>query len=505
MASAQARYDALAAARSTVLERARDAARLTIPGIIPDDGQNEHTIFKQPYQSVGARGVASLASHLLLALFPPNLPFFRLSLDEEVANALGQDLGQANEKLAQIGRTVLGLMEGNALRTVLMEVLRHLIVAGNVLLHVPLDGKNARLFRLDQYVVKRDAAGRYSEIIVKEEVDPSTLSPEVRTAVSLDLPSSATVSGKIAIYTRVTRANGQVQHYQEIKGKEVPGSRGGSPEDVAGWFPLRWLVVPGSDYGRGHVTEVIGDLMSLEDLTMAMVKFAAEASRILRIVDPNAGIDVEELASAETGDFLTGYRDRIQTLQLEKSQDWLVMNQLAERIEKRVENSFLISSGQIRDAERVTAEEVRLVAQELETVLGGTYTVLSAELQLPLTNRYLYIAGRRGVIPRLPKTITPKVVTGFDALGRGAAVNRLRAWLGDLQATFGNGWQSYARVDEIMHRLGEGVEDVGGMIKSADELQADQQNAALAEAGRVAAPQIAKAAFAEAPQQSEPA
>ena len=42
----------------------------------------------QPYQSVGSRGVNNLASKLLLLLFPPNSPFFRLSVDSETKKEL---------------------------------------------------------------------------------------------------------------------------------------------------------------------------------------------------------------------------------------------------------------------------------------------------------------------------------------------------------------------------------------------------------------------------------
>ncbi|WP_416142518.1 portal protein [Escherichia coli] len=37
-----------------------------------------------------------------------------------------------------------------------------------------------------------------------------------------------------------------------------------------------------------------------------------------------------------------------------------------------------------RTGERVTAEEIRYVASELEDTLGGVYSILSQELQLPL-------------------------------------------------------------------------------------------------------------------------
>src|SRR3546814_9435028 len=92
-----------------------------------------------------------------------------------------------------------------------------------------------------------------------------------------------------------------------------------------------------------------------------------------------------------------------------------VASQVAERLELRLSHAFMLQSGTVRNAERVTAEEIRAMAQELENVLGGVYTVLSAEFQLPLIRRIPYVLIRQGEAPEMPKTVVPTVVTGFEA------------------------------------------------------------------------------------------
>src|SRR3546814_7961467 len=82
-----------------------------------------------------------------------------------------------------------------------------------------------------------------------------------------------------------------------------------------------------------------------------------------------------------------------------------VASQVAERLELRLSHAFMLQSGTVRNAERVTAEEIRAMAQELENVLGGVYTVLSAEFQLPLIRRILYVLIRQGEAPELPKSV----------------------------------------------------------------------------------------------------
>lgn len=488
---AAALYTTLASSRQTVLDRGRKASALTIPGLIPEEGQNEHSSFEQPYQSHGARCVSHLSSALLLALFPPGLPFFRLSVDELTAQSLGEDLGKTNGQLSVLARVTYTLMENAGLRPAMIEAIRHLVVAGNVLLYAP-ERAPARLFRLDQYVVRRDAAGGLVTAVVKERVFPSALDESIRNAAGL---TTASENELIDLYTIVERVKDQMVWRQEVKDIEVPGSRGSAPVNASPWIALRWLTVPGSDYGRSHVTEYIGDFLSLEDLYKSMVQFAAVAARIIHLVDPNGGIDIEELAEAETGAFIHGLKDRIQTLSLDKYNDWAVMADLAERLEQRLSAAFLLRTGVTRDAERVTAEEVRLVAQELENILGGTYTVLSAELQLPLVRRFLHIGTRLGKVPELPSTVTPAVVTGFDALGRAHGTNRLRALISDM-LNAGLDIRAELNTGELTRRLGDGhgVDGLDDLLKSDEQKAQEAQAAQQAEALKGATPQIAKVA-----------
>ena len=86
--------------RTPVLERARQAARLTLPTLIPDEGAGESTRFVTPYQSVGARGVNSLANALLTSLLPPNAPFFRLLLDSKAKREI-QGMAQVESEIDQ--------------------------------------------------------------------------------------------------------------------------------------------------------------------------------------------------------------------------------------------------------------------------------------------------------------------------------------------------------------------------------------------------------------------
>ena len=62
-------------------------------------------------------------------------------------------------------------MEVSNDRVAVYEALKNLIVSGNVLLKVTETG--LRVYRLENYVIKRDNQGNVLKIIIKEVVNPS--------------------------------------------------------------------------------------------------------------------------------------------------------------------------------------------------------------------------------------------------------------------------------------------------------------------------------------------
>lgn len=186
--TAQSRYDSLARDRDSFLERARDCSRFTIPMLIPEKETTYSNTYPTPYNAIGARGVNNLASKLLLALLPPNSPFFRLRLDDFQIKELegDQNLKTDIEKgLGEVEKAIMTDIEMSADRVAIFEALKRLIVGGNVLVHVT--DKGVRTFHLDQYVVNRDPMGNVLDIITKEKLNTKTLPEDVRNAVQSQL------------------------------------------------------------------------------------------------------------------------------------------------------------------------------------------------------------------------------------------------------------------------------------------------------------------------------
>jgi hypothetical protein len=151
-------------------------------------------------------------------------------------------------------------------------------------------------------------------------------------------------------------------------------------------------------------------------------------------------------------------------------------------IKDRLGAAFLLTSGVVRSAERVTAEEIRMLSQELESSLGGLYSLLSNELQLPLIERLMFVMSKSKKLPKLPKNLVqPVIVTGVEALGRGNDLNKLDQFLaGAAQVVGPQAVAQFVNVQEYFKRRATalGIKTIG-LIKTEEQLaQASQQQMA---------------------------
>ena len=217
MGNAEERYRALEHSRQSYLDRARDCSQITIPSLIPPDAHNETSDLYTPFQGIGARGVNNLASKLSLALLPPNAPFFRFMVEPYTLKQMAEEpeaRTNVEKQLGEYERAVMSEIESAGDRVAVHEALKHLIVGGNVLLHVGPD--KVRVFHLDSYVVNRSPSGDVLEVITVEHVSPN----------SLDKATAAKIQGKLEgdektleVYTYVERKTNSSTFIRRSKAK----------------------------------------------------------------------------------------------------------------------------------------------------------------------------------------------------------------------------------------------------------------------------------------------
>jgi len=513
----QARYDLLAQDREIYLDRARECSKITIPTLIPDNADGKHTNFPTPYQGIGARGVNNLASKLLLSLFPPNSPFFAMRVDDFTAVELAQEEGaraKVDEALGKYERSVMQSIEDSGDRSAHFEALKHLIVGGNVLLYLPAKG-GTRVFPLHRYVVVRDPMGELLEAIIQEEMAYTALPEDLKVLLAERPGQEEQIDPKatVKLHTKFYLDGTKIRSYQEVDGVRVPDSEGSWPKEKSPILALRWTRIDGEDYGRSYVEEYLGDLISLEGLSKALLEGSAAAARLVFLVRPNGVTRAKDVMNAENGGAVSGQQEDVAALQVNKQADMAVAQQQIAAITDRLAFAFLMNSAVQRAGERVTAEEVRYMAGELEDALGGVYSILSQEYQLPYVMRVIDRLTKQKRLPNLPDGVAkPTIVTGLEALGRGHDLSKYDLLMKALAPLGPEVLMSEMNVGDYITRIGTALGiDMNGLVKSSDQRQADAdaQNAQMANGAMVdaaikatpgVAQELAKAASAQASQ-----
>ena len=484
--TAQSRYERLSSDRSQFLNTARQAADLTLPYLI----RGEETSYKgarnliTPWQSVGAKGVVTLASKLMLALLPPQTSFFKLQVNDiNIPGELGPDIrSELDLSFAKVERTIMESIAASTDRVIVHQALKHLVVAGNALIYMGKDG--LKLYPLNRYVVDRDGSGNVIEIVTKETISKKLLKkfyPDYKKENSSKQDyQTDTSTDECDVYTHVMLDNNRWVWHQEVYNDILPKSMGKAPVNANPWLPLRFNHVDGEAYGRGRVEEFIGDLKSLAALSQALVEGSAAAAKVVFTVSPSSTTKPQTLAQAGNGAIIQGRPDDIGVVQVGKTADFQTAYQMVGGLSQRISDAFLVLN--VRNSERTTAEEVRMTQLELEQQLGGLFSLLTVEFLVPYLDRKLSVSQKTGEIPRLPKgdIVKPTIVAGINALGRGQDRESLAQFLTVIAQTMGpQAIQEYINPEEVVKRLAasSGI-DTLNLVKSMQEIQQEQQAAA---------------------------
>ena len=474
MSKARERYSQLQSGRTQFLDMAVECSELTLPYLVTqDDNSTGKRQLLQPYQSVGAKAVVTLAAKLMLAILPPQTAFFKLQVRDD---KLGQTLdpmmrSELDLSFSKIERLIMDYIAASSDRVVVHQALKHLIVSGNALIFMGKDG--LKHYPLQRYVIERDGNGNIIEIVTKEMVS--------RKVLGILPPPTDNPNGEYGdteddaeVYTcvKMDESSGSWRWHQEVDDMILDGSQSTAPKNASPWLVLRFNTVDGEDYGRGRVEEFIGDLRSLDGLSQSLVEGASVASKVVFLVSPSATTKPGTLAKAGNGAIIQGRPEDVGVVQVGKTADFATAAQLAATIEKRVLEAFLVMN--IRNAERVTAEEVRLTQLELEQSLGGLFSLLTVEFLVPYLNRTLLILQRSNQIPRLPKDVVrPKIVAGINSLGRGQDNESLTRFIATVAQTLGpEALMKYIDPSEAIKRLAaaQGI-DVLNLVRTAEQLE----------------------------------
>jgi hypothetical protein len=508
--TAEARYKRLATDREEWIQRGREASKFTLPWLMPHEGEPQSPIARitQPWTGIGQRGVNNVASRLLLALLPPTQTFFRFIPDdmkwaeaerEKVAagvspEKIAEQKAAIDEALGRMERAVLTSIETSNDRPSLHFALLHLIIPGNCLLYMPLEG-GLKVFTLYRYVLRRDPMGKPLEIVVCETRAVDDLPEEARKAATHADAKSISDGGladdkdnenrdqkTVNVYTHIRWENGKCRWHQEIKGQKF-GKKGVVDEENAPWIPLRMFKVDSSDYSPGYVEAVgMADLQTANALSRAVTEGALAAAQLRWMRRSGAKTTAQAFAEADNGAVLDGGPEDFQAARLEKSNDFVVAQRELENLRASLAPVFMLNEA--RDSERTTAEEVRMMAQQIDNGMAGAYSSLTVELVYPYISRRLYILTKANRLPKLPSdTIRPVVSVGLHAVGRGNDLDRHAQFITILRQLLGPDTVTrFMFVNVLIQRLANSLGiDTVGLIKTQQQIQDEARKAAEAQ------------------------
>lgn len=500
--TAKERYEQLRPKRDQFVRRARLFAEITIPSLFPPEGHSGDQYLPQNYQGLGSRAVIHLSARLMTALLPPGQTFFRFTVPPEVLlKSQAVDVpSEVTTGLVKAEMLAANEIERRSWRSPTNLALQLLIVTGNALEQV-LEDNTLRIYRLDQYVVARDPSGGLQEIVIEETLNTVALSEKLAALLPPNTKrDDPTAKVKLYTWAKKTETNWEVSQY--LEDKEVPNAFG--TYDVLPFNALRWSVVPGEDYGRGKVEEHYADFTALEGYEKSMLEGAAMAARNITMVRPNAagGNLRQRIAKARNGDVVVGNPEDVSMLQFQNVTGLQITRDQSAMIRQELSAAFLLNTGMRRDAERVTAYELRQNAEELDGVLGGVYSMLSADMQRNRIARLIYQMQKKRQLPDWPTgAVEPIITTGLEALGRERDLSRIQT-AGAFIQNMGPEAQQYVKTPVLLSKVFAALQ-LPDAVRTDEEVMQMKQQMMASQALANTAETVASTAGAQAvaPQQ----
>lgn len=456
-------YERDAGDRWESLETARQCARLIDPGILPHEGHVKGQPLHENFQSLGALGFNNLEGKMLAALWPPMLPWFKLEPAGKIKYApdvtpeylealhhglfLRELLYQSLLESAESGEDYRGRQTG--FRASKRRAISQLLITGDVLERLDANYQ-LHVYRRDQYVTRRDSAGNVLYHVVKEMLDPLSLTEPEREKANLkteDLRKKPVTDRQMPVLTRT--------EWQPLTRKWVVTQQVNDQtilefdERVSQFFCTPYKLTVGEDYGRGRGEQLRGDLKTFDYLCGRAVDWAGLASKMTPVLDPNSYLKPADLAKKSgepvIDDVEGGRPKHIAFLSVEKVPDFGVMKSVMDTIQDRLARALLIGSEAVRDSERTTKAEYLGLVRELDGELGGVYAPISDYQQLPLIRRVEHQAQTDKLVAPLPRgAVEIHVLTGIAALARSAKVSGLNNIAAAAQAL---GPEALAKID----------------------------------------------------------
>lgn len=456
---------------------AENIAKISIPYLMRVDGSNQSTATpSSAAQSFNSKLINNLKAKMGMALLPPTTSSFKLKPDatalQELTGGNESAIAKINQEISVITDVINTELEYQQIRSSMFDAIAQLIAVGSIIVEkVP--KKGIMLHPLKSFIATLDNYGKPTQFCILETLQylPEGITPK-------------DVKDEYELYTMFKYDN-EAKNWvmtQDVDG-ELVGQEKTFKENKLPYKYLGWNWAVGEKYHRPFADDYYADMLQIDKLAKLNTDGAVISAKSLILVDPRGNrTNKREIAKTNNGDVIDGRAEDITSFQLNKNHDFQVSNQREAEIKRDLKESFLDNGAVTRDAERVTAQEIRVMAQQLEaSTLAGIYSKMSLEWSKWIVEMIMSELNIKF------EAVDVDVLTGLDALGRNQESQRLDAFvtrLAQLQLS------EYIKSSELISRYAayENI-NTNGLIKTQEEVDKEraeavkaQQNQMLAEA-----------------------
>jgi hypothetical protein len=456
-------YNKRLADRTPYETRAKNISSITLPYVFRDVSANQTTAYADSIQqSFCGRLVNTLTSKLTMGILPPSASPFKLVIDNNALVEAGYDPGmiaEVNLLISQATNTINSEIEKQQIRNTLFDINLQNIIAGSIIME-KVKNNGIKIHTLRSFVADLDSRGEMFGMCIVETLKklPDGIEPKEEKE-EYELYTMCIYDKQAKKWVMTQELEKEIVNTIEYTEKKFPFQHIG----------FRW--VPGDKYHRPYAEDYYNDMVQYNTLSEVLTQGSVVASKSLIFVDQRGNrTRKEDVVDSRNGDVVDGNAADVTSFQLGKNFDFQVPLERLTDIGKNLAQAFMMAEGITRNAERVTAEEIRVMAQELEqSNLSGVYTKMTSQFTKKIVEWVMQELGIEF------KEISAHIVTGLDALGRSAENQKFMAFI---QSMMGLGLIDKLNIDEVVSRMA-GYENINtnNLLKSAQQIQTEQEQA----------------------------
>lgn len=471
-------------------DRSEAYARWTIPSIcLPNDANINNYEQEKGSVDIGTQVVNHLANRIVDLLFPVNRPFFTMAMTPETELKLSQEMDseqkgqfmeQVTEATTRLEKIAMRGLDLTHYRPVAIQAAKHLIITGNAAIRRMKSGKRVE-YGIKRFGCRRNIEGEPIEVMFHDMKRLDTFTEAEQAKITEPRANSGLKhDDEVTLLTYYKREGKRWVITQEAEGQPVGGTTYQTVED-SDIIVLAWTLATGEHYGRGAVEDNAVIFHKLDVTGEAVLDLMAIICDVKFLVRPGSplAVSIADLANSNRGSYHVGNDGDVTVPEYGKRGDLNVMLGQIDNWEAKLSKIFLMSS--VRDAERVTAEEIRLIASELESSFGGLYSRLAVSWQQREANYALSgVDINKTLGAELSNMFEVVVTTGIESLSREGQLDNLRMAIGDMQMLDAVPEELRGTIDPLRfarYVFSNRYVDINLFLKSQQQMEAEAQAA----------------------------